>query len=75
MRWLDYSLIASMGAALLVVFIFIHVKGEYLLIEPNPFVLWLETVLFASIMVYGIYRYISERKKARKHYSKQVKGK
>ena len=58
----DLLLIAA-GAQFLFLFITIHIMGTYYIYEPNPIILWVETIMAAGIMVLGIDRLINDLKK------------
>ena len=52
-------LVTGMGAAFLWHFTLIHLRGQVLIQEPSPLVLWAETALLAAATGFGIYCWIS----------------
>ena len=60
MKWaLLSALCVGMGVAWVWVFALIHIQGLPCFGEPNPWILWGETIGVGAIAVFGLYMFVS----------------
>ena len=51
------ALCVGVGLALLYLFVTIYLEGRACGVEPNPWILWAETIGLAAIVLFGLYMF------------------